>query len=40
MRAWDRDIDIDFSNILLNEKSYKENNENLLVYDISCKTIA
>ena len=40
MRAWDRDIDIDFSNILLNEKSYKENNENLLVYDISYKTIA
>ena len=40
MGAWDRDIDIDFSNILLDEKSYKENNENFLVYSISYKTIA
>ena len=38
MRAWDGDIEIDFSGILLDEKLYKENNENILVYDISYKT--
>ena len=32
-----RVIDIDFSNILLNEKSYKTY-ENILIYDISYKT--
>ena len=25
MRAWDRDIDVDFSDILLDEKLYKKN---------------
>ena len=40
MRAWDGDIEIDFSGILLGEKLYKENNENILVYDISYKTSA
>ena len=33
----DRDIDIGFSNILLNEKSYKTY-INILIYDISYKT--
>ena len=36
IKFWDRDID--FSNILLEEKLYKENNENILIYDISYKT--
>ena len=35
MRAWDRDIDIDFIGVLLNGKLYKEKNENILIYDIS-----
>ena len=38
MKAWDRDIDIDFSGILLDEKLYKEKYQNILIYDISCKT--
>ena len=38
MRAWDIDIDTDFSDILLDKKLYKEKNENILIYDISCKT--
>ena len=33
IKFWDGDID--FSNILLDEKVYKENNENILIYDIS-----
>ena len=32
---WDRGID--FSDILLDEKLYKEKCENILFYDISCK---
>ena len=36
IRFWDRDID--FNNILLEEELYKENNENILIYDISYKT--
>ena len=39
MKAWDRDIDIDFSVILLEEKLYKEKYENILIYDISNKTL-
>ena len=35
---WDRDID--FSDILLNEKLHKQKYKNILIYDISCKTIA
>ena len=33
-----RDRDIDFSDILLDEKLYKEKYENILIYDISYKT--
>ena len=36
--SWDIDIDTDFSRILLDEKIYKEKNENILIYDISYKT--
>ena len=36
IRFWNRDID--FSDILLDETLYKENYENILIYDISCKT--
>ena len=36
MRVWD--IDIDFSDILLNQKLYKEKYDNMLIYDISYKT--
>ena len=36
IRFWDRDID--FSDISLDEKLYKENNENILIFDISYKT--
>ena len=36
IRFWDRDIN--FSDILLAKKLYKERNENILVYDISYKT--
>ena len=39
MRAWDIDIDTNFSGILLDEKLYKEKNENVLIYDISHKTL-
>ena len=35
MRAWDM---IDFSDISLEEKLYKENNENILIYEISYKS--
>ena len=38
MRAWDIDINTDFSGILLEEKLYKEKNENILIYEISYKT--
>ena len=37
-RACDRDIDIDFSGNLLDEKLYEEKYENILAYDISYKT--
>ena len=33
IRLWDRDID--FNDILLDEKLYKEKYENILIYDIS-----
>ena len=33
-----RDLDTDFDNILLDEKSYKNKYENILIYDISYKT--
>ena len=33
MRAWDIDIYTDFSGILLDEKLYREKNENILIYD-------
>ena len=36
IRFWNRDID--FSDILLDETLYKENYENILIYDISYKT--
>ena len=32
MRAWDVDIDTDFSGVLLDEKLYKEKNKNILIY--------
>ena len=32
------DLHIDFDNILLDEKSYKNRYENILIYDISYKT--
>ena len=38
MRAWDIDIDTDFSTILLDKKLYKEKKENILIYNISYKT--
>ena len=38
MRAWDIDIDTDFSGIFLDEKLYKEKNESISIYDISYKT--
>ena len=37
MRAWDIDVEIDFSDISLEEKLYKENNENILIHEISYK---
>ena len=33
MRAWDIDINTDFSGILLDEK-YKEKNRNILIYGL------
>ena len=40
MRAWDRDADIDFSDILLEEKLYRENYENTFIQNFNgCKTI-
>ena len=36
IRFWNRDID--FSDILLGKKLYKEKYENILIYSISCKT--
>ena len=33
-----RDSDFDFNDVLLNEKLYKEQDENISIYDISCKT--
>ena len=36
IKFWDRDID--FSDILLDKKLYKEKYENILIYDISYKT--
>ena len=38
MGGWDRNIDIDFSDISLGEKLCKEKYENILIYDISYKT--
>ena len=38
MRAWNIDIETDFSCILLDEKLYKEKNQNIFIYDISYKT--
>ena len=38
MRAWDIDVEIDFSDISLEEKLYKENNENILIHEISYKS--
>ena len=38
IKACDIDIDTDFSGILLDEKLYKEKNENIIIYHISCKT--
>ena len=38
MRAWDIDIDTDFSGILLDKKLYKEKHENISIHDISYKT--
>ena len=35
IRFWNKDID--FSNILLDEKLYKEKSKNILIYDISYK---
>ena len=35
MRAWDMDIDTDFNGILLDEKLYKEKNENILIHDFA-----
>ena len=37
IRFWDRDID--FSDILLDEKLYKEKTKNILIHDISYKTL-
>ena len=37
MRAWDIDINTNFSGILLGKKLYKEKKENILIYDISYK---
>ena len=34
----DRDSDFDFKDILLDKKLYKEKDENVLIYDVSCKT--
>ena len=34
-----RDKDIDFNDVLLDEKLYKEKYENILIYDISYKTL-
>ena len=34
MRAWDIDINTDFSGILLDEKLYKEKNRNILIYGL------
>ena len=39
MRTWDIDIDTDFSNVLLYEKLYKEKNENILIFDISYRSL-
>ena len=38
MIAQDIDIDTNFSGILLDEKLHREKTENILFYDISCKT--
>ena len=38
MRAWDIDIDTDFSGILLDKKLYKEKHENISIHDISYRT--
>ena len=39
MRAWDIDIDTDFSTIFLDKKLYKEKKENILIYNISYKNL-
>ena len=38
IKAWDRDVDIDFNGILLEEKLYKEKYENTLIHDFSYQT--
>ena len=38
MTAWDKNIDTDFSGILLDEKLYKEKKENILACNIIYKT--
>ena len=37
MRAWDIDVDTDISGILLNDKLYKEKNENILIMTFNTK---
>ena len=39
MRAWDRDINIDFSDTLLDEKLYIEKYENILIHNVSYQTL-
>ena len=38
IRAWDIEIDTDFSSILLNKSLYIKKIDNILIYDISYKT--
>ena len=38
IRAWDIEIDTDFSIILLNKNLYIKKIDNILIYDISYKT--
>ena len=38
IRAWDIEIDTDFSSILLNKNLYIKKIDNILIYDISYKT--
>ena len=38
IRAWDIELDTDFSSILLNKNLYIKKIDNILIYDISYKT--